>query len=60
MIILPGQNGHFVDGDDYIEPKMYERLLDAALSEGLRMAQISRDEIDEHGRRMHRRLPVMP
>ena len=40
----------FVDGDDYIEPKMYERLLDAALSEGLRMAQISRDEIDEHGK----------
>ena len=42
----------FVDGDDYIEPKMYERLLDAALSEGLRMAQISRDEIDEHGNLM--------
>lgn len=42
----------FVDGDDYIEPGMYERLLDAALSEGLRMAQISRDEIDEHGNLM--------
>ncbi|MCM1133961.1 MAG: glycosyltransferase [Clostridium sp.] len=42
----------FVDSDDYIEPEMYERLLSAALSEGLRMVQVSRDEIDEGGNKM--------
>lgn len=42
----------FVDSDDYIEPEMYERLLSTALSNGLRMVQISRDEIDEQGNRM--------
>lgn len=42
----------FVDSDDYIEPKMYERLLAAALSENLLMVQCSRDEIDEQGNRM--------
>lgn len=42
----------FVDSDDYIEPRMYERLLSVALSEGLLMVQASRDEIDEQGNRM--------
>ena len=42
----------FVDGDDYIEPGMYERLLSAAVSNGIRMVQTSRDEIDEQGNRM--------
>ena len=42
----------FIDSDDYIEPAMYQRLLEAALSENLLMAQISRDEIDEQGNRM--------
>lgn len=42
----------FVDSDDYIEPRMYERLLMAALQEKLLMTQISRDEIDEEGNRM--------
>lgn len=42
----------FVDSDDYIEPRMYERLLAAAISEQLLMTQISRDEIDEEGNRM--------
>ena len=37
----------FIDSDDYIEPAMYQRLLEAALSENLLMAQISRDEIEE-------------
>lgn len=39
----------FVDSDDYIEPEMYERLLNAAIQENLWMVQISRDEIDEQG-----------
>lgn len=42
----------FVDSDDYIEPEMYERLLSAAVSQGLRIAQISRNEIDEQGNLM--------
>lgn len=42
----------FVDSDDYIEPRMYERLLAAALSEKLLMVQTSRDEIDEQGNLM--------
>lgn len=41
----------FVDSDDWIEPQMYERLLKAALSSGVSMAQASRDEIDEKGMR---------
>lgn len=47
-----GQYIGFVDSDDYVEPKMYERLLTAALEDGLMMVQISRDEIDEHGKRL--------
>lgn len=42
----------FVDSDDYIEPRMYEHLLEVALSEGLLMVQTSRDEVDEQGNRM--------
>lgn len=42
----------FVDSDDYIEPEMYERLLNAALQENLLMVQTSRDEIDEQGNLM--------
>lgn len=39
----------FVDSDDWIEPEMYERLLQAALTHQTRIAQASRDEIDEDG-----------
>lgn len=39
----------FVDSDDYIEPEMYERLLQVAVEENLLMVQTSRDEIDEEG-----------
>ena len=42
----------FVDSDDYIEPDMYELLSGAAEHYGLKMAQISRDEIDEDGNRL--------
>ncbi len=41
----------FVDSDDWIEPQMYERLLEAALFSGASIAQASRDEIDEEGTR---------
>ncbi len=42
----------FIDSDDYIEPDMYELLLEAIKKHGLDMAQVSRDEIDEDGNRM--------
>lgn len=41
----------FVDSDDWIDPQMYERLLDAIRKYGVRIAQASRDEIDEQGQR---------
>lgn len=41
----------FVDSDDWIEPQMYERLLEAALFSSASIAQASRDEIDEEGTR---------
>lgn len=42
----------FVDSDDYIEPQMYEKLMECIRREKVRMAQISRDEIDEAGNRL--------
>ena len=39
----------FVDSDDYIEPKMYERMLRAAYEGKLKMVQTSRDEVNEDG-----------
>jgi len=41
----------FVDSDDYIEPDMYKLLADAVTRTGSKMAQISRDEINEDGSR---------
>lgn len=42
----------FVDSDDYIEPDMYERLLQAIIDYAVDVAQIARDEIDAQGRRL--------
>jgi len=39
----------FVDSDDYIEPDMYELLAEAVTRGSYRMAQISRDEVNEDG-----------
>lgn len=41
----------FVDSDDYIEPDMYELLAEAVIRTGSKMAQISRDEVNEDGSR---------
>jgi len=42
----------FVDSDDYIEPDMYEQMI-SAMNEGQgSMVQISRDEVDESGKRL--------
>ena len=42
----------FVDSDDYIEPQMYEKLMEYILEKNVLMAQTSRDEIDEDGNRL--------
>lgn len=42
----------FVDSDDYIEPQMYEKLMECIREKGVRIAQTSRDEIDEQGNRL--------
>ncbi len=39
----------FVDSDDYAEPDMYERLLDAALMYDAAIVQVGRNEVDEQG-----------
>ena len=42
----------FVDSDDYVDPRMYGALVDAALNFDADMVQISRDEIAENGERL--------
>lgn len=42
----------FVDSDDYIEPQMYEKLMECIIEKNVPIAQISRDEIDENGNRL--------
>lgn len=42
----------FVDSDDYVDPRMYKTLLEAAIKYDADMVQISRDEIDEDGTRL--------
>lgn len=46
-----GQWLGFVDSDDWIEPEMYERLLETARFYKTDIAQASRDEIGEDGQR---------
>lgn len=42
----------FVDSDDYIEPDMYELMMNAIQERQVSVVQISRDEVDEAGRRL--------
>lgn len=42
----------FVDSDDYVEPFMYEKLVDALIRNNALMAQTGRDEIAEDGSRL--------
>lgn len=41
----------FVDSDDFIEPDMYERLMEQVKAGGYSIVQASRDEIDENGQK---------
>lgn len=42
----------FVDSDDYIEPYVYEEMVHALEEGGYPAVQISRDEVDEEGKRL--------
>lgn len=42
----------FIDSDDYIEPDMYELLVNAIQKHRVKMVQISRDEVDEEGNKL--------
>ncbi len=42
----------FVDSDDYIEPNMYERLMEGIQTWNAEVAQIGRDEVDEAGNKL--------
>lgn len=42
----------FVDSDDHIEPEMYALMMDAMHERPGDIVQISRDEVDEEGRRL--------
>ncbi len=42
----------FVDSDDFIDSTMYEELMQAITLQDVKIAQVSRDEIDEQGRQM--------
>ena len=41
----------FVDSDDYVEPYVYEKLLNAINDNSVRISQISRDELNSDGSR---------
>ena len=42
----------FVDSDDFVEPDMYEKLVDALIRNNALMAQTGRDEIAEDGSKL--------
>lgn len=50
--LASGEYLGFVDSDDYIEPDMYELMLEAARDRGVPIVQISRDEVDEAGNKL--------
>lgn len=50
--IADGEYVGFVDSDDYIEPYVYEEMMRAMEEGGYLAAQISRDEVNEDGKRL--------
>lgn len=52
LSVATGEYVGFVDSDDYISPRMYSLLMDAAIRNDADMVQISRDEISEDGERL--------
>lgn len=50
--LASGEYLGFVDSDDYIEPDMYELMIESARERDVPIVQISRDEVDEAGSRL--------
>lgn len=50
--LASGEYLGFVDSDDYIEPDMYELMIKAMQEQPQDVVQVSRDEVDEAGRRL--------
>ena len=50
--VASGEYLGFVDSDDYIEEDMYTLMMEAALERDVPIVQISRDEVDEAGKRL--------
>lgn len=50
--LATGEYLAFADSDDYLEPYVYEELMRALAAGAYPIAQISRDEVDEDGRRL--------
>lgn len=49
LSMAEGEYFGFVDSDDYIEPDMYEKLMQGIIDSGAMIAQIGRNEINEQG-----------
>lgn len=49
LSVMKGEYVGFVDSDDFIEPDMYEKLFTGMKEQGVQIAQIGRNEIDEQG-----------
>lgn len=52
IALATGEYLAFADSDDYLEPYVYEELLRALTEGNYPAAQISRDEVDEDGKRL--------
>lgn len=50
--LASGEYLGFVDSDDYIEPYVYEEMMQVLAGQNADIAQISRDEVDEEGGRL--------
>lgn len=52
ILLAAGEYLAFADSDDYLEPYVYEELMRALTAGDYPVAQISRDEVDEDGKRL--------
>ncbi|MDE6320030.1 MAG: glycosyltransferase, partial [Lachnospiraceae bacterium] len=52
IALATGEYLAFADSDDYLEPYVYEELFRALVNGNYPAVQISRDEVDEEGKRL--------